>query len=439
MRRVFDIIVVVAGPAGMAAAQVAAGSGARIAVVDDNPHAGGQIWRGGPLDSGDKRAIALWSSLSANSANGLVDFFPRTRICAPFGDGILLAETSDSSLTFEYGNLILATGARERLLPFPGWTLPGVTGAGGLQALSKGGYPVAGKRVVVAGSGPLLLAVAATLKAKGAHVTAILEQAPLHRLARFALSLVSTPAKLTQALQLRTTLAGVPYLSNSHVVSAQGNERLEQIEYLHRGRTKTITCDYLACGYGLIPNIELAATLGCALTDGAVHVDKFQASSVPHIYVAGETTGIGGVDLSLAEGRIAGLAAIGRLDQATQHFAERERWRAFACRVEHAFALRPALRMLCDADTIVCRCEDVRHGDLASHASWRSAKLHTRCGMGACQGRVCGGATEFLYGWTQDSVRPPLSPTRVSSLIVDNSGGHATISGFSTRRDTLSA
>jgi NADPH-dependent 2,4-dienoyl-CoA reductase/sulfur reductase-like enzyme len=436
MRRAFDIVVIGAGPAGMAAVQAAAGSGARIAVIDDNPHAGGQIWRGGPLDSGDGRAIALWSSLSANRQ---VDFFPRTRICAPFGDGILLAETLDSSLTFEYGTLILATGARERLLPFPGWTLPGVAGAGGLQALSKGGYPVAGKRVVVAGSGPLLLAVAATLKAKGAHVAAILEQAPLHRLARFALSLVWTPAKLTQALQLRTTLGGVPYLSNSHVVSAQGSERLEQIAYQHRGRIRTIACDYLACGYGLIPNIELATALGCALKNGAVHVDEFQASSVPHIYVAGETTGIGGVDLSLTEGRIAGLAATGRFDQATRHFAERERWRAFASRLERAFALRPALRMLCDADTIVCRCEDVRHGDLASHASWRSAKLHTRCGMGACQGRVCGGATKFLYGWAPDSMRLPLSPTRVSSLIAGSSDSQATFTDFSTRRDTLSA
>jgi D-hydroxyproline dehydrogenase subunit alpha len=433
MKRAFEIVVIGAGPAGMAAAHAAADSGARIAIVDDNPQAGGQIWRGGPLASSDERAVDLWSSLSANRN---IEYLPRTKIVASHGDNSLLAETPDGALNIEYGKLILATGARERMLPFPGWTLPGVTGAGGLQALSKGGYPVAGKRVVVAGSGPLLLAVAATLRAKGANVAAILEQAPLHRIALFASSLALTPAKLAQALQLRKALSGVPYLSNSYVVSAHGSECLEQIAFTQSGARKTIDCDYLACGYGLIPNTELAAALGCVTMDGAVHVDRFQKTSVQNVFCAGEGTGIGGVDLSLVEGRIAGFAATGKSEQAEQHFAEREHWRRFAKRLERAFTLRSELRMLCEADTIVCRCEDVKHGDLAAQSSWRSAKLHTRCGMGPCQGRVCSGATGFLYGWTQDSVRLPLSPTRISSLIAVDAIDEDDIIAASTRHDT---
>jgi NADPH-dependent 2,4-dienoyl-CoA reductase/sulfur reductase-like enzyme len=414
MKRAFDIVVIGAGPAGLAAAHAAAASGAKIAIVDDNPQAGGQIWRGGPAYSSDERAVALWSSLCAASN---VEMLPRTRICSPLDGKTLLAETPEGALRVEYGKLILATGARERLLPFPGWTLPGVTGAGGLQALSKRGYPVEGKRVVVAGSGPLLLAVAATLTRKGAQVVAVLEQAPWHRLAGFGLSLMATPSKLTQAMQLRKTLRSVPYFANSHVLEAQGTGSLEEVVFAQGGRRRTLACDFLACGFGLIPNTELATALGCAVSEGGVAVDALQATSVPDIWCAGEGTGIGGVDLSLAEGTIAGLAASGQASHIAEHYAERERWRSFARRLTRTFALRPELRTLCDAGTIVCRCEDVTHAELAPHTSWRSAKLHTRCGMGPCQGRVCGGATDFLYGWTQDSVRMPLSPVRIDSLV----------------------
>ena len=134
-------------------------------------------------------------------------------------------------------------------------------------------------------------------------------------------------------------------------------------------------------------------------------------------YCAGEGTGVGGVDLALAEGRIAGLAAAGHPEQAREAFASRASWQKFAARLARAFALRPELRTLAGDDTIVCRCEDVCHGDLRTHTSWRSAKLQTRCGMGPCQGRICGGATEILYGWRPDAVRMPISPTRISSII----------------------
>jgi NADPH-dependent 2,4-dienoyl-CoA reductase/sulfur reductase-like enzyme len=418
--KLYDVLVIGAGPAGLAAAHAAMMQGARVGIVDDNPLAGGQIWRGGPDLQTDARAPQMWSALRTSA---LVDYMPQTRVMYAPQHGQVLVQHPTGSATLYYQRLVLATGARERLLPFPGWTLPGVTGAGGLQALSKGGYPLEGKRVVVAGTGPLLLASAATLVGKGAQIVAIIEQASTASMLGFALGLLATPSKIAQALELSSALSGVPYLRNSYVHSAQGDGTLQAV-LVQRGSERDLValqCDYLACGYGLLPNVELAQALGCATVSHeqqtAVQVDEWQQTSVPGIYCAGEGTGVGGVDLALAEGRIAGLAASGHPTQAQEVFGERARWRRFAARLARAFALRPELATLAGDDTIVCRCEDVCHGDLRTHTAWRSAKLQTRCGMGPCQGRICGGATEILYGWRPDAVRLPVSPTRISSII----------------------
>ncbi|KQV84658.1 FAD/NAD(P)-binding oxidoreductase [Massilia sp. Root351] len=438
MTQLFDILVIGAGPAGLAAAHAAAAAApnARIGVVDDNPLAGGQIWRGGAHQQQDGRAIALLNELQA-APN--ITFMQHHRVLYAPADGQLLVQSPDAAAVLHYQRLILATGARELLLPFPGWTLPGVTGAGGLQALAKGGFPVAGKRVVVAGSGPLLLAVAATLTERGAQVVAIAEQAAKPQLARFALGLLATPSKIAQALKLWRSLRGIPYHRDSYVTAAKASNsaangaagsasgqagqppaQLHSVELQSGGRTQIIACDYLACGYGLVPNPELAMALGCAIIPDtqAVRTDTWQLTTVPGIYCAGEGTGVGGVDKALAEGRIAGLAAAGRQDLALPFISTRSRWQAFARRLARAFALRPEIRALADDSTIVCRCEDVCHGELRQHDSWRSAKLHTRCGMGPCQGRICGSATATLYGWRPDSVRVPITPARVDSIII---------------------
>ena len=411
----YDILIVGAGPAGLAAAHAAAREpGLSIAIVDDNPLAGGQIWRGGLPQQRDGRARVLWQDLQAASN---VRFLPGTRVLMQAGPDALLVQDAGAAQVLHYGRLVLATGARELLLPFPGWTLPGVSGAGGLQALAKGGYPVEGRRVVVAGSGPLLLAVAATLKQRGAKVVAIVEQAGKPALARFAAALALTPSKALQAGSLALALRDIPYYAGSHVLEARGDDQLLAVDIQRGGKVQSIACDLLACGYGLLPNTELALALGCALEQGAVQVDPWQHTSVANILCAGEGTGVGGVDLALVEGRIAGLAAAGREAEAQRYFGQRARWRGFAARLARAFALRDELRNLARPDTIVCRCEDVCHGDLRGHQSWRSAKLHTRCGMGPCQGRICGNASDFLYGWRPDAVRTPITPARAGSII----------------------
>jgi NADPH-dependent 2,4-dienoyl-CoA reductase/sulfur reductase-like enzyme len=166
-----------------------------------------------------------------------------------------------------------------------------------------------------------------------------------------------------------------------------------------------------------VPNLELAELLGCNLERGAVTVDEFQQTTVANVYAAGEATGIGGLELSLIEGEIAGLSVAGKRDEARKLFGVREKQRRFARILNETFALRDELRDLVTSETIVCRCEDVRFERLKAHESWRAAKLQTRCGMGPCQGRVCGPAAEFLFGWKAESVRPPVFPVRVESML----------------------
>jgi len=417
MNAAYDVLVIGAGPAGLAAAHSAASAGASVAIIDDNPRSGGQIWRGGAEASTDRRARLLAQQI-AGADN--IRCHWQTRIVHAVAAGELLAETQDAAFVLRYQKLILATGARERLLPFPGWTLPGVTGAGGLQALSKGGFPVAGKRIVVAGSGPLLLAAAASLAQRGAVLSHILEQAAPRRLARFALSLLATPGKLLQAAQLWRHLKDARYFGNSYVKAAHGDGRRQQLTHVSasvHGREEIIPCDYLACGYGLLPNTDLAAAAGCRIEGGKVQVDEWQQTSLAGVYCAGEVSGVGGADLALAEGAIAGYAAIGERDQAGRFFRQRRKWQAFSQRLAAGFELRRELVDLCGPDTLVCRCEDVSYGQLLHYTDWRSAKLHTRCGMGACQGRICGAATESLFGWEKDAARLPILPTRVESLL----------------------
>jgi NADPH-dependent 2,4-dienoyl-CoA reductase/sulfur reductase-like enzyme len=328
-------------------------------------------------------------------------------------------ERNGGSRDLAFDRLILATGARERFLPFPGWALPGVMGAGGLQALVKAGLDPQGRRVVVAGSGPLLLAVAAGLAGAHARVEGIYEQAPLARLAGFGITLLAQPDKLVEGARYRLSTLRAAYRTSSWVVRAEGSGKVESVTVTNGRRQWQIACDWLACGFHLVPNLELPRLLGCRIEEGYVAVDTLQQSSAPGVACVGELTGIGGLEKALVEGQIAGWAAVGREAEAGGLSVKRLRMQKFALRLDRAFALRPELRALASPDTVVCRCEDVTSDALKDCASWREAKLHTRCGMGACQGRVCGGATEFLYGWQGAGGRPPIYPAAVSTLAAE--------------------
>jgi len=405
-QRTIDILIVGGGPAGIAAAWAAARSGLSVGVVDDNPTWGGQIWRGGPTQR--------WLRRLARSG---VELLAGTRVFAQPEPQRLWAESAEGRISLGYKRLILAVGARERFLPFPGWTLPGVMGAGGLQALVKSGLPIEGRKVIVAGSGPLLLAVAAYLRSHKARVGLIAEQAKGSRVLGFGLGLAAHPGKLLQAIALKARLLGIPYHTGTWPGSALGSDRLRAVTLTNGRKTWSESCDYLACGFGLVPNIELPALLGCRIEQGCVVVDDEQQTSVRGTYCAGEPTGIGGLECSLVEGQLAGYAASGQIEYARHLFPARRRARGFAAALERTFVLREELKELPVADTIVCRCEDVPLARLEACHEWREAKLQTRCGMGPCQGRVCGPALAFLRGWEVESIRPPVLPVCLGSLL----------------------
>lgn len=406
-----QILIVGSGPAGLAAAQAASHRARSILVVDDNPRPGGQIWRHGPAHPPGGAQAERFKVLQ----HPAVRYLNATRIISSLGSHSLLLEDARQAWHLTFEQLILCCGAQELLLPFPGWTLPGVSGAGGLQALLKNGLPVAGKTLVIAGSGPLLLASAATARHAGGRVVRVLEQAPAASLLGFARQLWRWPNKLAQALSLATPA----YRCNAHVVEALGEQRLQAVRIRQGRRTLEIPCDYLACGFGLVPNVRLASHLGCRLDQGAIAVDSQQRSSLPQVLAAGECTGIGGSELALIEGRIAGYVASGQADRAATLIRQRRHWQRFADSLQRHFELQPQILQLARADTLLCRCEDVPYAAVAEAADWTRAKLHSRCGMGACQGRVCASAAQRLFGWTPTPPRAPLVPARVATLLLD--------------------
>ena len=411
--RVCALLIVGAGPAGLSAALAAAPAGRSIVVLDDNPAPGGQVWRSSAAAPPPgvlqdlQHALARYPHVRISCAS---------RMVAAQGSHALLLESADCAWVQGFEQLILCTGARELLLPFPGWTLPGATGAGGLQALIKSGLPVRGQRIVLAGSGPLLLAAAASATQAGAQVLRVAEQSPWRQVAAFGAGLLRWPSKLAQAARL----LHLSYRCDSYVLSAQGQDRIQSVQLRQGAQTYHLDCDRLAVGYGLVPNVELGRLLGCAtrrtnLNGLALQVDAKQATSVPHIFAAGECTGAGGAELAMAEGHMAGQAAVGQRVSGSR-LRRRAHWQNFADRVDKHFALRSELRTLAHSDTLLCRCEDVAYGSVAGCNGWHDAKLHKRCGMGACQGRICGAAAQYLFGWDAPALRPPLTPARVSTL-----------------------
>jgi len=419
---VADVAVIGAGPAGIAAAVRAAESGLRVVVLDRGLEPGGQIWRhvtGGSIP----RIAQHWIAQLTRSGAKVIHGTSVVDVQSEDGEFEILADSSGSALRVRTGGIILATGARELLIPFDGWTLPGVMGIGGTQALLKSGASFAGKRVIVAGSGPLMLPVAASLAHSGARLVLVAEQAPRRAVTRFAAGLWRSPALVAQAARYRARFLSTSYSTGTWITAAHGTGRLEGVTVTNGRRTWQAAADVLCTGYGLVPNVELARLLGCETRDGAITVDAQQRTTVANVLAVGEATGIGGAPLSLVEGEIAGLTVSPRSHVPDALLRKRTALESAARRMLDAFALREELRSLPSANTIVCRCEDVSYGSVKNAACARQAKLYTRAGMGPCQGRTCMPALEFLFAWQPDTIRPPIEPALVSVLsseIADN-------------------
>lgn len=442
------LAVIGAGPAGLAATLAAAARGLRVTLVDSAAEAGGQFYRQPAPELRARRPQALhhqwrvWERLRddlrghlrAGTVRHLTDhhvWFVERR-SADFVVHALLGPEQEDPATVRADAVLLATGGYEQVLPFPGWTLPGVVTAGGAQAMLKGSLVVPGRAAVVAGTGPLLLPVATALAAAGVDVAALVESAAPRAFVRHLRPLVSQPGKLAEGAHYAARLARrrVRPLFRHTVVEAHGSERVEAVTVaaldtegrVRPGTGRRIACDTLAVSHGMLAHTDLAESLGCRLDGQAVHVDDEQRTDVPGVWAAGEATGIGGSALALVEGRIAGRSAAARLtgtepDRAewATAFTSRTRLREFAAALDGVYRPPAHWSEQVTDETVVCRCEEVTAGavraaveDLGA-GDQRTVKLLTRAGMGWCQGRICAPAVAGLAGCGPTASRRPFA------------------------------
>lgn len=444
-----QIIVVGAGPAGLNAAKYAANSGCDVALIDAGNKLGGQYWR----HSGDERfdesvhhnfdqGSLLMDAVKSNSRITIYTQSPIWSASIIANQIVLRAKNA----TFVTSKLILATGAYDRSIPFPGWDIPGVMTAGAAQALLKGSRVIAGNRIVVAGSGPFLLPVASGLSSHGAKVVRVLEATGRNAWKAGLVALIQNPAKILKGLRyfniLRQQKVAISY-KEAIVQAHAGPDGLLNAVTVAKidadfqiQSTYTLACDVAAISWGFTPDTSLAAALDVKQTvdiDGSVivKVDDWQQATIPHadvqIYAAGEITGIGGSDLALLEGAIAGLSAAGLKAKTKKLLSLRNRSKKFASCLHKVYRVPPGWKNWLRPDTIICRCEEVNYQSVCDATNElgamdsRGIKLMTRCGMGMCQGRICSRiVSDLLSSNETDRIkgvsRPIITPVTLGEL-----------------------
>ncbi|MFD4672627.1 FAD-dependent oxidoreductase [Lentzea sp. NPDC058450] len=381
------VVVVGAGPAGMAAARTAADAGAEVTMVDSEPEAGGQYLRG-----------------RAKFSHAKVTHLKNTEAWLVEGQTLHLrgpANETEAPRLLTFDALVIATGAYDRPLPFPGWDGPGVITAGAAQALAKQDVTLA-ERVIVSGSGPFLLPVATALQDLGATLVGVYEASSPTRWLREARAIAANRHKIGELASYRKVL---PHLETRTAVIGKHGSKVTVAKLDSQWRPtshRTEHADLVCIGYGFLPRTDLVPD--AARTDDFLDVDDRQQTSIEHIYAAGEVTGIGGADLSEAEGVVAGAAAAGQ--QPPKHALEAvKQGRLFAQALSRAHAVQPGWQEWLNDDTTVCRCEQVRKQDLVQAGTMRELKLTSRVAMGRCQGRICARNAADLTGVPFDTQR----------------------------------
>ncbi len=463
-----EVAVVGAGPAGLSAALAAAQAGVQVTLIDSYRQPGGQYYRQPAAEfqtlrpeSHQREGKDLWEKAAAAG----VELLTETTVWGAFEDNQLALHGPASPSSLQADVIILATGAYERVAAFPGWTLPGVMMSGAAQTLLKEQRILPGRRVVLAGTGPLQLVVAAGLVQAGVEVVVILEGAPLlrkglRRPLSYATALWGQWGRLSEGLSSQLTLrrAGVPFHTGWGVIEAHGPGEVTEVTIAQLDdqwrpipdTSRRLTCDTLCCGYGFTPATELAQLLGVRCEwrpdwGGFVPVrDEHMRTNLPGVFAVGDGAGVGGGPLALIEGQIAGLAAAAQIragssngkntstilddDPRLKHALRREQ--RFQEVYAELFTPGPGLDELAQPDTIICRCEEVTRADIAEAVhlgadTLDAVKSLTRCGMGNCQGRVCGPLVAALVaqetGRTQAEVaqfrvRPPVFPIPLAAL-----------------------
>lgn len=463
-----ELVVIGGGPAGMQAALCAAETGAHVVLVDGYPRPGGQYFRQLPaaFHADDRThhqaaASALLTRLRGSQVRVISDATVWGAFPGRDGAGWEVALYGPSApATLAAHALILATGAYDRPIAFPGWTLPGVMTAGAAQTLLKSQRVLPGKRVLLSGTGPLQLAVAASLVRAGAEVCAVLEGSSFGITnVRQAAAMWGQWERLREGWSYLRTLRKVPYRFGWAVIEARGSEQVEEaviarLDAAWRpipGTEQTLQVDTILLGYGFIPSTQLSRLLGCdheydLRRGGYVPLrDESMRTSLTGVYMAGDGAGIGGAELSALEGQVAGYSAAGFLGCLTEAgVAERTaplkkrlgRERTFARMLGEFYTPGRGMFELARDDTLVCRCEEVTVGDIRAAAadgvrSMTELKALTRLGMGNCQGRICGELAarilagearlgeDFLSSRQAMSVftaRPPIHPVPLADM-----------------------
>ncbi len=450
-----DLAIIGAGPAGLAAAVRARSLGLAVTLLDEQPAPGGQIWRAiearmaavSDLRHGDDAAgLALVRAFRASGAT----YLPGRQVWQVEPGFSVYASTGGKSEKLQARAILLATGAQERPVPFPGWTLPGVMTVGAAQILLKTSGQVPDTPVLIAGTGPLILLYACQLLDAGGQIAGILDTAPRENRAaalRYAPRALANYRDLVRGLGWlrRIRAAGIPVVRNVRRLAANGTDALESVRYeTASGAQKTISAQLLLVHEGVIPSIHMPLAFGCAYRWQedqrcfAPIVDEWGESSVAALSIAGDGAGIGGAAAASLKGEIAAVGAaqkLGKIDSATVAATAAP----LRARLRRALATRPLLDALYrprqevltpDDDTIVCRCEEVSAGQIRAAASVgivgpNQIKAFTRSGMGPCQGRQCGHAVSAILGETSGAtmdaigfyrLRSPLKPVTLGEL-----------------------
>lgn len=451
----YDIAIVGSGPAGMAAAIDASELGLRVAVIDDQPLAGGQIYRqvGEPaLQDRDVLGPDYYYGQS------LVQRFSAARIERIGNASVWEADRKSLCLTqngqsrrLSFNALLLTTGAQERPVPFPGWTLPGVMTCGAAQIMLKASGLGPSTPLVLAGSGPLLLLVACQLLRAGIPIEAVLETTPAANY-RDALRELGGALRswrtLLKGAKLLAELkrGGVRHLSGVTDLRALADSegKVNQVNYRHRGREQSLACRTLLVHQGVVPNVQLSRAIGAEHHWDELQqcwrptLDSWGASSVENLFIAGDGSGIGGALVAEQQGRLAALAIAARLVRITEQ-DRNEQAALLRRKIDQEMAIRPFLDRLYrpapeflrpSDETLVCRCEEVTAGEVRriarrGCAGPNQAKAFSRAGMGPCQGRLCGLTVSQLIAETREvpvaevgyyRVRSPIKPITLGEL-----------------------
>jgi D-hydroxyproline dehydrogenase subunit alpha len=453
-----EVAVVGAGPGGLSAALAAAQAGSQVTLIEGYRRPGGQYYRQTAAEfrvihpmRHQREGEALWENVAAAGVGYLSD----TIAWGAFEGNLLALYGPQAPGLLHARAIILATGAYDRPVAFPGWTLPGVMTAGAAQALLKQQRILPGKQILLAGTGPLQIVLAAELLRAGANVVGVLEGSRFFAKAiSHAGALWRQWQRLNEGLSSRLALmrAGVPFRPGWGIVAAHGTDQVESVtiaqldsQWRHiQGSQKTLACDTLCVGYGFIPSNGLSRLLGAKqvwrpdLGGEVPQRDNRMQTSVPGVYVVGDGAGIGGGPLAMLEGRMAGFAAAAHIGHrmikaermirrlATALTPERRFQRMYA----DLFTPGPGLYEWSRDDTVLCRCEEVTRADIRRAVSLgadsaNEVKAITRCGMGDCQGRMCGQLVAHCVargtGRSIEEVglfrpRPPIFPVPITAL-----------------------